>query len=229
MMIRWRMPGRGAGLAGVAAAGAAVAVIYLIVSILRTEGRPGKHAAAVGAAILPAVVLYLAMAVALRPNAAQLARAATPAGVASLRIGTAVGDRAPLFDAASLDGKRYRLAGAHGEAIVLNFWATWCPPCRAELPDLVRFAAAHKATRTAIWAVNMTTSEPSVGAVKAFSLQHGIDFPVLLDSTGSIARTYGVTALPTTYIISRNGVIVAKQVGAMSPSWLRSQVRLAER
>lgn len=208
-----------------AALGAGAALVYLLVAILRAGPPRGRQTAAIAAALLPAALFYLAAELALKPNHAQLEQAATPAGAATLRVGTSVGDRAPLFEAASLGGMRYRLSGARGKTIVLNFWASWCPPCRAELPDLVRFAAAHRASQTAVWGLNMTTSEPSVEAVRTFSRQHRIDFPVLLDQQGSIARAYRVTALPTTFVISPEGVILAKQVGAMSPSWLRGALQ----
>jgi len=177
---------------------------------------------ALAAAIAPALLVYIAASLLLTPHIT-VGGGSPPTGVRPV-IGTSVGDLAPGFDADALSSGRLSLTGKPGKVIVLNFWATWCPPCRAELPDLVRFSETQQTSRIEVWAVDMTSSESSVGAVEKFARANHLRFPVLLDRTGTVAAAYKVTAVPTTYVISSDGMITAKQVGAMSPSWLRSRV-----
>lgn len=197
------------------------AALYLGSSILRAATRPLPAALSVAAAVIPAVIVYLIAVWVMTPG--------RPEGVARARseesatVGTSVGNRAPDFRAQTLGGNSVAFAGSAGKTIVLNFWATWCPPCRAELPDLVRFSSAPANAHIQVWAVDMTGTEPSLKAVRAFASEHHIGFPILTDPSGSIARAFQVSAVPTTFIISPDGIIRAKQVGAMSPSWLRSQ------
>ncbi len=178
-------------------------------------------ALSVAAALIPALVVYLVAVWALSPGNSPSVTGAPSRATAA--VGTSVGDRAPDFRAQTLGGTSVAFNGTAGKTVVLNFWATWCPPCRAELPDLVRFSSDPRNAHVQVWAVDMTGTEPSANAVRTFAKEHQIDFPILTDPNGSIARAFRVSAVPTTYIISPDGVIRAKQVGAMSPSWLRRQ------
>ncbi len=109
--------------------------------------------------------------------------------------------------------------------MVVNFWASWCPPCKAEMPDLESAFQAHQAEGLVILGVN-STSQDSSDAALAFADAQGVTFPVLLDWTGEVDRLYLVRALPTTFFIDRQGTIRKVVVGGpMSQATLTSTVR----
>jgi len=243
--LRIFIPG---GLRG-SIAGTFAALLYIVASVTAVGRKAGnrdepappvrksRQLLWIGTAVAPLVGVYLVASIVLAPNPIATGRAVAISGPpdtggaprAERRVGTAVGDRAPAFAAETLGGSRFRFEGSASRAIVLNFWATWCPPCRAELPDLVRFSSETGPKNIQVWSVNMTSTESSRQAVREFARSNNMEFPVLVDPEGSIAHAYGVTALPTTFIIAADGTILAKQVGAMSPSWLRSQSARATR
>ena len=142
-------------------------------------------------------------------------------GIAVLGIAlSASGDRdrpAPDFAAEDLNGNELTLEQYRGRTVILNFWATWCPPCRGEIPDLVDF---EEGDNVVLLSVNQTFSEPGIGAVADFSREFGIDYPVLLDRTGIISASYGVRGIPTTFVIGPDGRIQERAFGAVSRSWL---------
>ena len=114
-----------------------------------------------------------------------------------------VGFLAPDFTATTLTGESITLSELRGKPVVLNFWATWCPPCRAELPH---FQAAHEAYggRAIILAVD---ERENPAQVAGFAQQYGLTFPIPLDLDGRIGVQYRIRALPTTYFIDADGVI----------------------
>lgn len=117
-----------------------------------------------------------------------------------------IGYRAPQFTLTDIHGKKVDLRTVtNGNRVTLvNFWATWCPPCRAEIPELVKFYRQYQTKGVALLAVNL---QESPEAVKAFAGKNGMRFPVLLDGSGKVARVYQVYAIPTTFILDRRGVI----------------------
>ncbi len=127
--------------------------------------------------------------------------APTPAG--DLEEAPLPGYRAPLFRLASVTGSQIELTEFAGRPVVLNFWATWCAPCRAEMPDLQRIDQRFRG-RAAILGINQ--GEPP-DRVTRFSLELGIAYPLLLDQDQAINRLYRVRALPTTVFIDRHGVV----------------------
>ncbi len=131
-----------------------------------------------------------------------------------------VGEMAPSFAATTLDGATLSLDDVRGRVVVLNFWATWCGPCRAEMPELARYQAEH-GDRVAILGVNM--QEPS-SVVAPFVLQYGGTLPIVLDESGAVAAPYRVTGLPTSVILDRAGVIRARVVGPMTRDVLAGRV-----
>jgi thiol-disulfide isomerase/thioredoxin len=108
-------------------------------------------------------------------------------------------NRLPLTDTA---GKTWQLAELAGRAVLLNFWASWCEPCRAEMPSLQRLAAQHGAGKLVVLAINF--KEPATRAIQ-FATQHGVTLPVLLDSQGQLASSWGVRIFPTTLMLDRRG------------------------
>ena len=114
-----------------------------------------------------------------------------------------VGALAPDFTLSALkDGRPVRLADFRGRAVVINFWATWCPPCRVEMPALQQ--AQLNMPDVVVLGVNQ---QESADIVSRFMREQGLDFPVALDVAGEVSRMYRVRALPTTYFIDGSGVI----------------------
>lgn len=117
---------------------------------------------------------------------------------------------APPFHLPGLDGGVRQLADFRGEVLIVNFWASWCAPCRVELPSMNRAAAALQGDGVAMVAINVFEERE---AVAAFVADFPIDFPVLLDSQGEVSRHWQVKGLPTTFVIDRRGQIVYRAIG----------------
>jgi peroxiredoxin len=120
------------------------------------------------------------------------------------------GKPAPDFTLKTLDGKEVSLAKLKGRTVVLDFWATWCPPCVESLPHLDKLRANYKESQLAAYAVN--AGEP-VEAVQTFVESHQLKTPVLLDPDGDAAQKYHVASIPQTVIIGPDGVVRRVFVG----------------
>ncbi len=131
-------------------------------------------------------------------------------------IGLEVSYAAPHFTLQQLDGSKVHLSDFKGKTVMLNFWATWCPPCRAEMPEMEQFYKDMKDQDVEIIAVNLTESESSIENVKTFKAEQGLSFPILLDEKGTAGSRYEIVSVPTTYFLDENGVIHFKHVGPMS-------------
>ena len=121
----------------------------------------------------------------------------------------------------TLAGRNWRLSEHQGHVVLLNFWATWCPPCREETPGLVRVAAANKAQGLDMAGVSMDNSD--VSKVRGFVSEYAVPYPILLPAPLS-PLTYAVQAYPTTYLIDRQGRVAATYVGALDEDQLQRQV-----
>ncbi len=119
---------------------------------------------------------------------------------------------APGFSLTSLDGSISALSDTRGKVVLLHFWATWCLPCKDEMPAIERLWEKFKGEDFIILAVAVDRGKPK--KVRKFSKKHGITFPILLDPKGSTRKTYEVSALPTSYIIGKDGRISGKVLGA---------------
>ena len=117
---------------------------------------------------------------------------------------------APDFKLADLDGETHSLASYQGKPLIINFWATWCPPCRAELPSMNRAWQKIKDEGINMVAVNVGESEDTVFA---FMGQYPIDFTVLLDETGEIINQWPIKGLPTTFVLNKEGKLVYRAIG----------------
>jgi cytochrome c biogenesis protein CcmG, thiol:disulfide interchange protein DsbE len=113
---------------------------------------------------------------------------------------------APNFDLEGIDGSKIQLEELRGSPIVINFWASWCPPCRAEMPALQRVTEKYNDQNLHVLAVNLTDRD-NISSVEKFIKSYGLTFPVLFDRTGGTASAYRIKALPTTYFINENGII----------------------
>jgi thiol-disulfide isomerase/thioredoxin len=124
----------------------------------------------------------------------------------------------------TLDGGEATLARAPGKVLFVNFWATWCPPCRAEVPEFVDFwAKADPAV--AIQAVDLMTSEQDPSQVAPFATAEGMTFPILIDAEGKAAGQYQITSIPTTLVFDPKGALVLRHTGAMTRDMMESLVR----
>ncbi|WP_253264043.1 peroxiredoxin [Geobacillus sp. BMUD] len=170
--------------------------------------------------ILGGIILSLAITPMLT-NQKETGRIESPKTVMSTsldsgKIGTNKGQVAPDFELLSITGNKVKLSDLRGKTVILNFWATWCPPCRAEIPEMQRFYENNKNNNVEILAVNLTNSESSPDTVKDFVRDKGMTFNILLDKQGKIGNLYGIITIPTSYIIDKNGIIREKHVGPMS-------------
>ncbi len=126
------------------------------------------------------------------------------------------GRHAPDFTLTDLDGNQVTLSEHRGQKVILNFWATWCPPCRAEMPDLDRLARDHQGSVTVL----LIDLEEEEGQIRPFLDDIGVTLVPLLDLDAKVAIMYRVGALPTSIIIDEEGVIQEIQAGAVTYEWL---------
>ena len=130
------------------------------------------------------------------------------------------GAPAASFDVLRTDGRRDSLAAYRGRVVLLNIWATWCPPCREEMPALQRFAREY-AGRVIVLGID----QGEAGTVAAqFAKERGVTFPILVDLEQQYGRTYAAVGLPTTVIVGRDGRIVKGIDGPMTLEQMRAAV-----
>jgi cytochrome c biogenesis protein CcmG/thiol:disulfide interchange protein DsbE len=134
------------------------------------------------------------------------------------------GFSAPDFSLDQLGGGQIELSDLRGKVVMINFWASWCPPCRAEMPAIEKVYRTYKALGLEVLAVN-ATNQDSESSASAFIAEFDLTFPVLLDRTGSVSATYNLHGLPSTYFVDRKGVIRSVVVGGpMSEALIQSRV-----
>jgi len=160
-------------------------------------------------------LLLLAVAAACQPQTPEFAK---------------VGQTAPSISLPLADGGTAGLSDQRGKVVLVNFWATWCVPCRSEMPALQHLANDLGSERFSLLLVDLQEDSASVN-----SYRHdlGITLPVLLDAEGNVTRTYGVRALPATFLIDSKGTLVRQRLGPLaeksdqewSPDWLANEIR----
>ncbi|MCL4504651.1 MAG: TlpA family protein disulfide reductase [Chloroflexi bacterium] len=121
-----------------------------------------------------------------------------------MQASTRIGAPAPDITLGTPDGKTISVASLKGRAVVLNFWASWCPPCRAEMAALNQVDRDYRARGVMVLGINQMESAP---VAAAFMREQQLQFTVALDTDGQATRLYRVSALPTTYFIDKTGVI----------------------
>ncbi|MFD1031616.1 TlpA family protein disulfide reductase [Metaplanococcus flavidus] len=131
----------------------------------------------------------------------------------AVETGLAVGETAPDFTLQTLDGEEASLSDFRGKPVFVNFWATWCPPCRAEMPDMEKL---YGNMDIEVLAVNLTDTEKSEGDVASFVEETALTFPILMDTEGELSSAYNVKAYPTSYLIDGDGMISFIAYGAMN-------------
>ena len=119
---------------------------------------------------------------------------------------------APAFSLQDINGKTHRLADYRGKVVLVNFWATWCPPCRQEMPSIERLYLSMKGRPFEVLALDQGETLNNVFAYMG-QLNPSPTFPVLLDQHSEVAHAFGVMGIPTTYLIDKQGLIVRQAVG----------------
>jgi thiol-disulfide isomerase/thioredoxin len=146
-----------------------------------------------------------------------------PAGdAATLPPAPALGHPAPEFTLPDLDGEMLALSDLRGQPIVLNFWASWCGPCRAEMPELQRLHEQLGPAGVVVLGVNQQESQQEV---IRYRQELGVDFPTVLDQRLGVSREYAVNSLPTTFFIDREGTIRHMFIGPMTDAVMADNLR----
>ena len=141
----------------------------------------------------------------------------SPKPVSTADIGQAAPSlRLPLVGGGEMDLESFR-----GRPVILNFWATWCEPCRAEMPALERAQQQYREQGLAVIGVDMQERDDEI---QAFLSQVGVTFPSLVDRTGEVTRQWRATGLPTTFLIDRQGIIRDVRVGPLTDEMLAEKL-----
>ncbi len=129
------------------------------------------------------------------------------------KVGTNVGNLAPDFTLSSTTKETVTLSDYRGKRVMVNFWGTWCPPCRAEMPDMEKF---YQENDVEILAVNLTPTESNVSDVTDFIDEFGLSFQVLLDEELTVSSRYGIQPVPTSFMVDSNGIVQYVALGAVN-------------
>ena len=168
------------------------------------------------------IILYTLILIA---GASWIVMSADPAGAAiSGHTAPQAGFSAPDFTLKTPNGEFYTLSELRGQAVLVNLWATWCPPCRAEMPVIEKMYKEYKDQGFIVIAVDMTYQDDPL-AVVPFAKKYGLTLPILLDETGNVGSAYQLRSLPSSYFINRNGIIQEVVIGGpMSEALLRTRI-----
>ena len=139
-----------------------------------------------------------------------------------IKVGLEKGNRAPDFELTTMDGDDVKLSDYRGERVMLNFWASWCGPCRSEMPDMQKL---YEKEDIIILAVNLADTESSPKNAINFVDQFGLTFPILLDEKSEVAALYQIQPIPTSYMIDSNGIIHNKALGALNYEQMLQQYK----
>jgi thiol-disulfide isomerase/thioredoxin len=129
---------------------------------------------------------------------------------------------APAFIARDLDGREVSTASLRGKVVLINFWATWCPPCRAEIPDLIALQEKYK---DRLQIIGISEDEVSPAVVKRFANEHQMNYPIVMTSPELEKMFPGVSALPTSFIVDRQSRVVQKHVGMLRAGITEQETR----
>ena len=130
---------------------------------------------------------------------------------------------APDFELITLNGETLSLSDFRGKVVLVNFWASWCPPCRSEMPAMQEIYQQYGPDDFVILAVNNTQAD-NLADIQNFVDERGLTFPILLDNTGQVSAAYQVRSLPTSFFIDREGIIREVVIGSpMAEALLRTR------
>ena len=134
------------------------------------------------------------------------------------------GFAAPDFELKTSTGETVKLSDLRGQAVLINLWATWCPPCREEMQSIEKVYQEYKEQDFTVLAVNMTYQD-NASSIMPFVDEQGLTFPILLDETGDMANAYQLRSLPSSYFVRRDGIINEVVIGGpMSEALLRTRI-----
>jgi thiol-disulfide isomerase/thioredoxin len=153
-------------------------------------------------------------------SASNLTKAFTDAGLPLLREQVSIRDFSLPLATQGRPERNISPGGLKGKVVFLNFWATWCGPCRDEMPSMEALYSRYRENGLEILAVNIQETE---GEVLAFMESNGLNFPAVLDRDGKVSASYGVQAIPSSFIINREGKIIARVVGSID--WDTPKIR----
>ena len=137
-------------------------------------------------------------------------------------IGTEVGKKAPNFTLKNMDNNEITLRELEGQKVFINFWASWCPPCKAEMPDIEKLYQNH-GEDIKIVVINL---EEEKNKVEKYLEDENLNFTVLLDKNKKVASQYLVRAIPTSYFLDENGIIIAKNLGVLSYEEMKEKLNI---
>jgi peroxiredoxin len=146
----------------------------------------------------------------------------TGGDAAALAPAPVAGHPAPDFALKTLDGETVRLSDFAGKPVLINFWATWCGPCRAEFPDFQE-ASIENADKLVIIGVNNTASD-QIEWVDDFVDEMGATFPIVLDEDGQVSKTYQIRGLPTTIFVDRDGIVDEVFTGPINKAYIKAKL-----
>ncbi|MDR6224827.1 thiol-disulfide oxidoreductase ResA [Desmospora profundinema] len=144
--------------------------------------------------------------------------------LAEEKVGTTVGEQAPDFELQTLDGDTLKLSDLEGKAVLVNFWATWCKPCRDEMPAIQSVYNRYKDQDFVVVGVNIAETPVSV---KAFARQLELDFPIVLDRNREVTRLYNIGPIPSSVLLDKDGKVVRKHDGQMVEGQIEGYAREA--
>ncbi|MBT3269203.1 TlpA family protein disulfide reductase [Candidatus Poribacteria bacterium] len=152
---------------------------------------------------------------------------ARPPATATKVVALGARQTAPDFELVDLAGAPLRLRDHRGKVVLLNFWATWCPPCVREIPDLMTLREELGADRVEVLGISLDTL--GVDVVRKFAQERGIAYPTAVDTQGVSAKYGGVSSIPTTFVIDADGGLVEKIVGMRSKKQFLAAVERASK
>ncbi|MDN3016658.1 thiol-disulfide oxidoreductase ResA [Paenibacillus sp. BSR1-1] len=134
------------------------------------------------------------------------------------KLKVAVGETAPDFVLTDMQGNKHRLSDYRGQGVFLNFWGTWCPPCKKEMPYINNQYQQFKDKGVQVLSVDIQESEL---AVNQFAEHYKLDFPIMIDTDKEVMTAYGIDPLPATFLIDKNGKVIKYSTGEMSEDTVR--------
>ena len=138
--------------------------------------------------------------------------------------GQMLGKPAPAFTLESLDGITESLADYLGRPVLINFWASWCTPCRTEMPLIISEYRSHQREQLVVLAINLADQERSTKDIRKFTTEFQLPFPVLLDKKGKIRRLYSLRGVPTSIFVGSNGIVRSINPGPIDEHALTQQL-----